>query len=125
MALSSEGEAAAESMAAAARSFCHVVLRMIDVPKFLLMQSGQVGANDCYINIRNRGNSKNLMQTVLNIKECLGLTRSLGDAARSNLTWALEVMAKEFPNKSDYSVELGWNLMVTEQFAKAEEVLQV
>ena len=51
MALSSEGEAAADSMAAAARSFCHVVLRMTDVPKFLLMQSGQVGADDCYMNI--------------------------------------------------------------------------
>ena len=49
----------------------------------------------------------------------------MGDATRSNLTWALEVMAKEFPNKSDYSVELGWNLMVTEQLTKAEEVLQV
>ena len=53
------------------------------------------------------------------------MTRSMGDATRSNLTSALEVMAREFPNKSDYSVELGWNLMVTEQFAKAEEVLQV
>ena len=53
------------------------------------------------------------------------MTRSMGDATRSNLTWALEVMAKEFPNKSDYSVELGWLLMVTEQFVKAEEVLQV
>ena len=40
---SSEGEEAADNMAAAARSFCHVVLRMTDVPKFLLMQSGQVG----------------------------------------------------------------------------------
>ena len=46
MALSSDGEAAADSMAAAARSFCHVVLRMADVPKFLLMQSGQVGADE-------------------------------------------------------------------------------
>lgn len=53
------------------------------------------------------------------------MTRSMGDATRSNLTWALEVMAKEYPNKSDYSVELGWNLMVTRQFAKAEEILQV
>ena len=53
------------------------------------------------------------------------MTRSMGDATRSNLTWALEVMAKEYPNRSDYSVELGWNLMVTRQFDKAEEILQV
>ena len=49
----------------------------------------------------------------------------MGDATISNLTWALEVMAREYPNKSDYSVELGWNLMVTRQFAKAEEILWV
>ena len=48
----------------------------------------------------------------------------MGDATRSNLTWALEVMAKEYPNKSDYCVELGWNLMVTRQFERAEEILQ-
>ena len=53
------------------------------------------------------------------------MTRSMGDATRSNLTWALEVMAKEYPNRSDYSVELGWNLMVTRQFDNAEEILQV
>lgn len=53
------------------------------------------------------------------------MTRSMGDATRSNLTWALEVMAKEYPSRSDYSVELGWNLMVTRQFDNAEEILQV
>ena len=43
IALSSEGEAVIDNMMAAAKSFCHVVLRMADadVPKFLLMQSGQ------------------------------------------------------------------------------------
>ena len=53
------------------------------------------------------------------------MTRRMGDAARSDLTWALEVMAKEFPSKIDYSVELGWNLMVTRQFEKAAGILQV
>ena len=53
------------------------------------------------------------------------MTRRLGDATRSSLTSALEVMAKEFPNKVDYIVELGWNLMVTRQFEKAERALQV
>ena len=45
IALSSEGEAAVDNMMAAAQSFCHVVVRMAeaDVPKFLLMQSGQGG----------------------------------------------------------------------------------
>ncbi len=60
--------------------------------------------------------------------ECLRLQRvSLGrdpEESREALVSALAIMAKEFPAKADYAVELAWNNLLLGEFVSAIRALQ-